>query len=192
MAQTRVIDGDTFVMDGETFRINGIDAPEHGQTCGNWGCGRAATDALATLIDGQSVDCVTHARDTYGRAIATCYVAGQDLGQSLVDSGAAWAFLKYTDTYADAQEKAKTLGLGVWSGNYQTPWDFRQVEWANAAKSAPSGCPIKGNITANGHIYHAPWSPWYDRTRISTRKGERWFCSEAEAIAAGWRPPHWQ
>ncbi|HIF78840.1 MAG TPA: thermonuclease family protein, partial [Sulfitobacter sp.] len=23
--------------------------------------------------------------------------------------------------------------------------------------------------------------------RISTRKGERWFCSEAEARGAGWR-----
>ncbi len=39
-----------------------------------------------------------------------------------------------------------------------------------------------------GMIYHMPWSPWYDRVRIDDSRGERWFCSEAEALAAGWRP----
>jgi hypothetical protein len=33
-----------------------------------------------------------------------------------------------------------------------------------------------------------PWSPWYGKVRINKSKGERWFCSEAEAVAAGWRP----
>jgi hypothetical protein len=51
------------------------------------------------------------------------------------------------------------------------------------------GCPIKGNINDEGeHIYHTPWSPWYSRTKINETKGERWFCDEAEAMAAGWRP----
>ena len=44
-----------------------------------------------------------------------------------------------------------------------------------------------GNISKNGNIYHPPWSPWYTKTKISTEKGERWFCSEREAIDAGWR-----
>ena len=30
--------------------------------------------------------------------------------------------------------------------------------------------------------------PWYDRVNIDEARGERWFCSEAEAQAAGWRP----
>ena len=33
-----------------------------------------------------------------------------------------------------------------------------------------------------------PWSPWYAQIKIEPDKGKRWFCSEAEAIAAGWRP----
>ncbi len=33
----------------------------------------------------------------------------------------------------------------------------------------------------------APGGQYYDRTKIDPSKGERWFCSEAEAIAAGWR-----
>ncbi len=36
-------------------------------------------------------------------------------------------------------------------------------------------------------IYHLPGGNWYDRTRIDPTKGERWFCSEAEARAVGWR-----
>ena len=50
------------------------------------------------------------------------------------------------------------------------------------------GCLIKGNINNKGErIYHLPGGKWYDRTKISTEKGERWFCSEAEAADAGWR-----
>lgn len=50
------------------------------------------------------------------------------------------------------------------------------------------GCDIKGNINAEGvRIYHVPGSEHYARTRIDTARGERWFCSEAEARAAGWR-----
>jgi endonuclease YncB( thermonuclease family) len=50
-------------------------------------------------------------------------------------------------------------------------------------------CRIKGNISENGRIYHVPGSAWYERTEISASRGERWFCSEAEAKAAGWRAP---
>ena len=46
---------------------------------------------------------------------------------------------------------------------------------------------IKGNITRTGQIYHMPWDRWYDKTRIELSKGERWFCTETEAVAAGWR-----
>ena len=54
----------------------------------------------------------------------------------------------------------------------------------------PGKCRIKGNINRRGErIYHMPGSRWYARTKISPQKGERWFCSEAEARAAGWRPP---
>ena len=53
----------------------------------------------------------------------------------------------------------------------------------------PGGCQIKGNISQNGKIYHVPGSPFYEQTQIDTSKGERWFCTEAEARAEGWRRP---
>ena len=55
--------------------------------------------------------------------------------------------------------------------------------------SEGGGCKIKGNISDKGErIYHVPGQQHYGKTRITTGKGERWFCSEAEALAAGWRP----
>ena len=50
-------------------------------------------------------------------------------------------------------------------------------------------CTIKGNVSIDSgeHIYHVPGQEYYDQTRISPKYGERWFCSEAEARAAGWR-----
>jgi len=50
-------------------------------------------------------------------------------------------------------------------------------------------CRIKGEIgDAGARIYHLPGSDHYERMDIDTTKGERWFCTEAEARAAGWRP----
>lgn len=52
-----------------------------------------------------------------------------------------------------------------------------------------SSCNIKGNISYNSgeRIYHLPGQMDYWQTKISRSNGERWFCSEAEAKAAGWR-----
>jgi len=52
-----------------------------------------------------------------------------------------------------------------------------------------SGCNIKGNISIDTgeRIYHVPGQEYYDETRISWGHGERWFCSETDARAAGWR-----
>lgn len=50
-------------------------------------------------------------------------------------------------------------------------------------------CLIKGNIseTTGEKIYHLPGQKFYDSTVITPSKGERWFCTEAEAQTAGWR-----
>ena len=67
----------------------------------------------------------------------------------------------------------------------EMPWDWRKTMSGN---EAPGDCHIKGNINSESErIYHVPGGKWYDRTKVSTEKGERWFCSEAEAADAGWR-----
>ncbi|NJO50151.1 MAG: cold shock domain-containing protein [Leptolyngbyaceae cyanobacterium RM2_2_4] len=51
------------------------------------------------------------------------------------------------------------------------------------------GCIIKGNISVEtgNKLYHLPGMEDYESTVISPANGERWFCTEAEAIASGWR-----
>ena len=57
---------------------------------------------------------------------------------------------------------------------------------------APEECLIKGNVSygTGERIYHVPGQAYYDATVINEDHGERWFCTEAEARAAGWRKSH--
>lgn len=51
-----------------------------------------------------------------------------------------------------------------------------------------SSCDIKGNISSSGErIYHVPGQKYFRVTAVNRLRGVRWFCSEAEARAAGWR-----
>ncbi|PBB21008.1 hypothetical protein CK219_05290 [Mesorhizobium sp. WSM4313] len=63
------------------------------------------------------------------------------------------------------------------------------AETIPSASLLSTGCNIKGNISINTgeRIYHVPGQEHYWETKISPQYGERWFCSEAEAQAAGWR-----
>lgn len=53
----------------------------------------------------------------------------------------------------------------------------------------PPGYTIKGNISVDTgeRLYHAPGMRDYDITVIDLSRGERWFRTEEEARAAGWR-----
>lgn len=187
------VDGDTLDISGTRVRLEGIDAPEISQTCGRrwlgtWNCGRAAQKALDRLIDGRRVECKNKGTDKYGRELGICYVDGHDINAELVRQGMAWAFVRYSDTYVTQEKEARTAGSGIWQGKAEPPWSFREDKWQTAEAGAPRGCAIKGNITDNGHIYHVPWGEWYHKVKVEPEKGERWFCNEAEAVAAGWRP----
>ena len=189
----KVIDGDTIEIQNTRIRLEGIDAPEATQTCGRrwigtWPCGQAAATEIGRLVDGQQVDCASRGTDKYGRMLGICVAGGRDINAEMVSRGLAWAFVKYSTTYEGAEADARARKVGIWQGEAQPPWEFRQARWATAEGTAPAGCAIKGNVTANGRIYHMPWSPWYDQIRIEPDKDERWFCSEADAVTAGWRP----
>jgi len=191
----RVVDGDTVVLAGERLRLEGIDAPELGQKCldasgRSLKCGQRAKKHLEELLSSGPVSCTGDTVDGYDRRLATCFVEGRDMNAQMVQDGHALAFRKYSSLYVKQEEAARRTGSGMWGGVFEAPWDYRAAKWqvADTSQTAPSGCPIKGNISKNGRIYHPPWSPSYGRTRIDETKGERWFCSEAEAVAAGWRP----
>ena len=191
----RVIDGDTLAIGTQVIRLSGIDAPENGQDCEDksgkrYNCGAAAENALKALLQAR-VACTGTDFDGYQRLIAVCSSSGIEINRQMVRTGHALAYRKFSDAYIADEEIAISSRLGVWRGAFENPWDFRAKKWQSADEEAPSpDCPIKGNINRKGErIYHTPWSRSYKRTRINTQKSERWFCTEAEALAAGWRAP---
>lgn len=210
----RVSDGDTITINGTRIRLNGIDAPETDQVCidksgATYACGIAARDALARLVLGRSVACSGNDVDRYGRLVMTCRVGETDLNAAMVAGGWALAFRRYSSIYVGQEKAARAGQAGLWSGAFIAPWDWRQrglqteilgalsvpidaqkqlLPRPLASTSPTTGCQIKGNISRNGNrIYHVLGQQDYEKTRITENKGERWFCTEDEARAAGWR-----
>ncbi len=189
----RIIDGDTIAIGDARIRLEGIDAPELGQTCQRpeldvWDCGAAAARELSELIEGRHVQCESTGNDKYGRMLGICHVGPLELNAELVRRGLAWAFVRYSRRLVSVEAEARALKRGVWQTHNEPPWAYRASRWSYSESAAPRGCAIKGNVSRGGRIYHVPWSPLYDNVHIDSSRGERWFCSEAEAIAAGWRP----
>ena len=91
--------------------------------------------------------------------------------------------------YDLSEKTAQVLGLGLWAGSMQEPSAYRADQRAPLPdiEAPDASCIIKGNISGSGRIYHMPYNRDYANTRINEASGERWFCSEAEARAAGWR-----
>lgn len=188
-----VIDGDTLDIRGSRIRLHGVDAPEASQTCladgMKWRCGHQAALALSDRIGSSTVSCEKRDVDRYGRVVAVCRAQGADLNAWLVERGWALAYRRYSTDYVDEEEIAAAVRRGLWKGSFVPPWDWRRGQRLQTEEAGQSGdCAIKGNISSGGErIYHVPGGEYYSRTKISPSKGERWFCSEAEARAAGWR-----
>ena len=188
-----VTDGDTLKVGAERIRLHGIDAPESAQRCRaggeTWACGEAATRALRERIAGRQVACAEHDRDRYGRIVAVCRVDGAEVNAWMVKQGWAVAYRKYSTDYVSHEMAAKAARRGLWRGEFVEPSRWRRGERLEAVPaSGPGDCRIKGNVSRKGtRIYHVQGGGSYAKTRIDTAKGERWFCTEAQARAAGWR-----
>jgi endonuclease YncB( thermonuclease family) len=187
----RVIDGDTVDIAGERIRLHSIDAPEKDQTCTidgvQWECGIASWGYLVQLLAGQAVTCDPKDIDQYGRTVAVCFVNGVDINAKLVSEGWALAYREYSQDYVPREAAAEIAGLGMWQGDFVPPWEWRQGARLNADEALPE-CAIKGNIARDGErIYHVPGGRYYGVTVVDVAGGEQWFCTEAEAVAAGWR-----
>lgn len=188
-----VVDGDTLDVGGTRLRLFGIDAPELSQRCGAGGrvrCGVVAAAWLRRHVDGARLYCRVVDRDRYSRSVAICTRAGQDVGAGLVAAGWAVAYRRYSVRYVRDEDAARAARRGIWETGFEQPARYRQGRRAAApAQVAPDRrCLVKGNVGAGGdRIYHLPGSREYGRVRIDAGRGERWFCSAADAAAAGWR-----
>ncbi len=189
----RVIDGDTIAIGETRIRLEGIDAPETSQLCTTatktqWSCGQSAKSELMAITAGKMVRCESSGNDRYGRVLGICWAGSLELNAEMVRRGFAWAFVRYSSRLVQVEAEARGRSIGIWQADNEPAWGYRTGRWTTAENTAPRACAIKGNITNAGRTYHLPWNRNYDAVRINPSKGERWFCSEAEALAAGWQP----
>jgi len=99
---------------------------------------------------------------------------------------------KYQTEFKQAESYARTNKLGLWADDtcagvaMPVSTDTNTNTNSNTNTGATGECVIKGNISTE-KIYHLPGCASYEDTVIDESAGERWFCTEEEALAAGWR-----
>jgi endonuclease YncB( thermonuclease family) len=187
------VGADTLRVGTATVKLTGLDAPEAEQRCGSpargWRCSAAAEAALSRLVGGRTVSCKMRSSpsDEASHALGQCEVGGKDIGAELVRQGHVFADGGFLARYAAQEREARAAKAGLWSGDVERPAAYRAKLWEEAKRRAPEGCPIKGQIAGATRTYVLPWSPEYDRARVQKTRGERWFCSEEEALSAGFK-----
>lgn len=171
-----IIDGDTFITsNNQRVRLFGANAPESGNCYSS-----EAKSHLESLILNKKVILAEPRADVYGRVVALVYQNNQLVNIDMVKNGYAryeGEISSQKDQFQQANLSARENNLGIYSSLCY------QLENPNN----PS-CNIKGNIekSTETKTYHLPSCGEYNRTIIETSLGEQWFCSEAEAIEAGY------
>jgi endonuclease YncB( thermonuclease family) len=180
-----------------------------------WACGVAARDQLISLIGDREVRCEDLGPDkTYKKRHAgLCTVGGEtSLNQLLVRQGFALnAGNLAKGGFGEDEAGAKKDRRGLWKGCFAAPQDYRGgAQKTNALLGGscradkdreiravlfpadpdmPPGCAIKGKyarrarLTGSIGIYHLQSC----RSYPGLTKPDRWFCSEEDAQAAGFR-----
>ena len=177
---TKVVDGDTIdLADGRTIRYLNIDTPELAK-------GQVADECFAVkakemnekLVLGKKVrlEMDENEMDRFGRILAYVYLDDLFVNQYLLAEGAAiyqldTVNLKHTETLVTAADQAHKQKKGLWQ---------------ECAPDPEIGCLVKGNLDRlDQRRYHLPHFRHYPQVVINYQTGDRWFCSEEEAIKAG-------
>ena len=181
-----------------------------------WTCGVEARDQLKNFVGKRDVRCEGRKHDTAyrNRRISICRIEGEpiSLNQWLVREGWALDVAPYAkERFQADQDEARGKGRGLWKGCFAPPQSARHenkgtVSLLGAAcangkvgdirnllfpdePSMPPGCSIKGKFATRAHftghrgIYHMAGCRSYGRMK----RPDRWFCSEDEAQADGFR-----
>ncbi len=190
-----VLNAGMLIVRGQNIVLWGVDAPDRMQNCRRnnkeWHCGRHAAYALIDKTKDQDVRCADRDLDEFARIQAVCFIGEEDINAWLVKEGWALAYPWHTEDYVDLEIAARDAKKGLWRSQFISPSEWRsgrRLGWTLPVyEDAPEGCDIKGNISStNIYTYHVPGGRWYDTAKIDSTRGERWFCSEEEAEAAGW------
>jgi endonuclease YncB( thermonuclease family) len=180
-----------------------------------WACGVEARDHLAKLIGGRSVQCKDAGPDkTFSKwHLGICSVDGESdsLNQLMVRQGYALnSEPSAKGRFGDDEASAKSKKAGLWKGCFVAPQAFRRREKSAALLGAscrsdkdrelrealfpdepgmPPGCSIKAKlavrarVTGNVGVYQLQAC----RSYAPLTRPDRWFCTEEDAQAAGYR-----
>ncbi|QUS41819.1 thermonuclease family protein [Tardiphaga alba] len=192
-----------------------IDQPCVDEHADNWACGVEARDRLVKLVGKRDVRCEELGEDKAekGRRAALCTIAGEaiSLNQAVIQSGFGVSVEAPAKAKFQADETvAKDKRQGLWRGCFVAPADFRSKsadsallggscapDKEKALRAAlfpvdlprPDGCNIRAKqvrrakLTGNVGVYLIPQCQNY----ATQPKPDRWFCSEDDARAAGYR-----
>lgn len=203
----------TYRLDGiDTPALDQVCIDEHADA---WTCGVEAREQLTRLIGGRAVRCDDLGVDPTARKrrLGVCTVEGEttSLSELLVRQGFALNVeASATGRFKPDEARARENRQGLWKGCFVAPQEFRRGKKDGtllggscradrdqeirevlfpADLAMPSGCNIKGKfavrarVTGNLGIYHLQAC----RSYPALTKPDRWFCSEEEAQAAGFR-----
>jgi endonuclease YncB( thermonuclease family) len=180
-----------------------------------WSCGVDARDQLTKLINGRAVHCDDLGVDKISkkRHVGVCTVEGgsTSLNQQLARQGMAISIEPALKAHSqDDAASARADKVGLWKGCFVAPQDFRlgkrdgaliggscRADRDKEIRAAlfpedlaqPPSCAIKGKfavrarVTGNLGIYHLQGC----RSYAGLTRPDRWFCSEDDAQAAGFR-----
>ncbi len=169
-----IVDGDTFkTSEKQIIRIDGIDAPEIDR-CG----GPEAKQYLTDLISNKPLYLKIIFRDPYQRLVSEIYNPNGSVSELMLSSGNAMYSSKQgtNDKLKKLSNQAKENKLGIYSS-----------KCTQAVNPDNPKCDIKGNINIeNGtKLFRSDNCGQYNLTAIELYKGDQWFCSEKEALNAG-------
>jgi endonuclease YncB( thermonuclease family) len=209
---TLQLDNVTYRLDGiDVPTIDQLCIDEHADS---WTCGIEARDQLTKLIDGKEIRCDDLGPDPafMKRHIGVCKIEGDttSLSQLLVRNGFALNVeASASGRFKPDEARAREDRQGLWKGCFIAPREFRAGKKDGLLLGAscradrdreirdillpeelvmPAGCNIKGKravrarVTGNVGIYHLQACRSYPGL-----KPDRWFCSEEQAQAAGFR-----
>lgn len=205
--------GVTYRLDGiDAPALDQMCIDEHADA---WACGVEARDQLARLIGSRQIRCGDLGADTTykKRHIGICTVEGEaaSLNQLLVRQGFALNFdPSAKGRFRDDEAGAKDNRRGLWEGCFVAPREFRRGRKDGALLGdscrsdkdreiraalfpddpvMPPGCSIKAKlaararVTGNVGVYHLQEC----RSYPALTKPDRWFCTEEDAQAEGFR-----
>jgi endonuclease YncB( thermonuclease family) len=180
-----------------------------------WSCGVDARDQLTKLINGRAVRCDDLGVDKTSkkRHVGVCTAEGEtaSLNQQLAKLGMAISFEPALKVHTkDDAAAAKADKTGLWKGCFVAPQEFRigkkdgvliggscRADRDKEIRAVlfpedlaqPPACAIKAKfavrarVTGNVGIYHLQGC----RSYAGLTRPDRWFCSEDDARAAGFR-----